>query len=300
MAPKYAYTAISNYVEGNVGNRIIEIYKHLDRFIGENGPVIEDIQQRTRIMDNLPFGKLKRSIIEDSLRNDLTSAKKGLAIYNRIYGRTDLYLGLMTSNFKLPEFLKNNNIPADQISYFQSELQLYWEATYGLHLNHLERCKIILDKLRNILYQEVKFLEKIPQESYLIAVDDNDILRALFQEERNTFWLLAQTAQMKTEETNQLKNIVKTQIQKTQVEVKAFANIVKSGVGKDIEASRTLLEKSIITLTYLIGALKIISEIPKTFKKKVLLNIFNRVTDEERLSNSGKVLLAEAIELLAS
>jgi len=82
--------------------------------------------------------------------------------------------------------------------------------------------------------------------------------------------------------------------------MKAFARIHKNNIGKDIQESRSLLEKAIITLTFLVGALKIISEIPKAFKKKTLLGIFNKVSNEERLSNSGQILIAEAIDLLAS
>lgn len=300
MALTYAYNAIPQFVENKVGTRIIQIYQHLATFIEETGPIIEDVYQRVQIIENLPLGKIKRNIIEDSLRNDLEEAKKSLATYNRIYGRTDLYLGLMTSNFRLPQYLQENNISPEQINYFQKELQIYWEATYGTHLDHLEKCKNALDKLRKILEQEVRYLETIPQEKYLTALEDSTKLRELFKEERETFWNLVKTAEMSPEQTNQVKSIVNAHIKKTRIQLIAFGKIVKTGTKEDIDQSRNQLEKAILILTYLIGALSIISEIPRTFKKKVLFNIFNRLSDEEKLSNTGKALLNEAIQTLAS
>lgn len=298
MAPTYAFNTISRYVEGNVGTRIIEIYKSLATFIEETGPIIEDIQQRSNIINNIPLGKLTKFLMENSFRDDLKQAKKGLSGYNRIYGKTDLYLGLMSSNFRLPEFLKMNGIPADQIEYFQKEVNVYWEITYGIHLDHLEKCKYLLDKLRLTLEKEVKLLETIPQDSYFLALEENSELFNLFQEERDTFWQLANTAQLKAEETNILKNLIQAQLKKLQVEMKALSTITKNGLEKDIKESKSRLEKLVITITYLLGALSIIIHLPNRIKKKVALNFFNRISDEERLSNTGKILVMQALELM--
>ncbi|KHO52751.1 MAG: hypothetical protein QT08_C0005G0013 [archaeon GW2011_AR17] len=70
MAPTYAFNTISKYVEGNVGTKIIEIYKSLAAFIEDTGPVIEDIQQRSNLISNIPFGKLTKSLMENSFRDD--------------------------------------------------------------------------------------------------------------------------------------------------------------------------------------------------------------------------------------
>jgi len=205
----------------------------------------------------------------------------------------------MSSNFRLPEFLKMNGIPADQIEYFQKEVSVYWEITYDIHLDHLEKCKYILDKLRLTLEKEVKLLETIPQDSYFLALEENSELFNLFKEERDTFWQLAETAQLKTEETNTLKNLIPAQVKKIQVEIKALSTIIKKGIEKDIKESKSRLEKLVITLTYLLGALSIIIQLPKTIKKKIALNFFNRISDEERLSNTGKALIYQALELIS-
>ena len=198
--PAYNYGLLTKFVEGNVQNRIKILYEHINEFIQYNAPILEDIQQRLNIINSIPFGKLKRSIIENGLRSDYEGSKKSLNIYNRAFGKVDLYLGLMTSNFKLPQFLIENNIPKEEIIFFQKELQLYWQETYGYHIDHLERCVKILDTLRRILEEEVKLLEKIPQETYLSALEESELLRELFQQERNAFWELVETAELQQQE----------------------------------------------------------------------------------------------------
>jgi len=77
------------------------------------------------------------------------------------------------------------------------------------------------------------------------------------------------------------------------------SDIIKKGIEKDIKESKSRLEKLVITLTYLLGALSIIIQLPKTIKKKIALNFFNRISDEERLSNTGKALIYQALELIS-
>ena len=90
--PAYNYGLITKFVEGNVQNRIKILYEHINEFIQYNAPILEDIQQRLNIINSIPFGKLKRSIIENGLRSDYEGSKKSLNIYNRAFGKVDLYL----------------------------------------------------------------------------------------------------------------------------------------------------------------------------------------------------------------
>src|SRR3989338_8714805 len=87
----YNYGLLAKFVEGNVQNRIKTLYEHINVFITSNGPILEDIKQRTNIIDNIPFGKIRKAVMENSLRNDLDGAKKSLSTYNRIFGRVDLW-----------------------------------------------------------------------------------------------------------------------------------------------------------------------------------------------------------------
>ncbi len=298
--PLYNYNLLTKFVEGNVQGRIQTLYQAINTFIEESGPILEDIQQRANIMNSIPFGKLKRAIIEDSLRGDYDGAKKGLSSYNRIFGKVDLYLGLMTSNYKLPQYLKENNVPAEQIVFFQKELQIYWEDTYGYHLNHLERCLKLLKQLRDILEEEVKLLEKIPGESYLTALEENEQLAELFQKEIQIFWEFVQTAQLQEQETNKLIASLNTQIKKVRIQMRAYTEIIRKGLGKDLLESKTNLERTLIALMFLLGAINLIISIPKTLKKKAITKFWGRFSSEERLSNEGKLLLAEATDLLTS
>lgn len=298
--PVYNYNLLARFVEGNVQGRIQKLYEEINSFIEGNAPILEDIQQRTNILNNIPFGKLNRAIIEDSLRNDYAGAKKGLGVYNRIFGKVDLYLGLMTSNYKLPQFLRENQIPQEQITFFQKELQIYWEDTYGYHLNHLELCLKLLKQLRDILEEEVKILERIPQQSYLSALQENERLSELFQKEIATFWQLVETAQFQEVEANKLASSLKAQIKKVRVQIGVYKEIIRKGVGKDFQESKTNLERALIALIFLIGAANLIKSIPQKLKKKGISKIFNFFSSEERLSNEGRILLAEATELLTS
>ena len=299
--PAYNQALLAKFVEGNVQTKIIQLYKNINVFIEENAPILEEIQQKLDNLNRTPFGKISRNLIELDIRVDLNGAKKGLSAYNRMFGRLDLYLGLMTSNFKLPQFLAENNVSPEQIRFFQQELRTYWEVVYGYHIDHLERCLKILDELRQTLQKEIEILETIPGQSYLEALDENEKIKTLFDLERAKFFELIETSKLQNEETSKIKALVSAQITKTQAMVKVLTARQKANLSKDLLESRTNLEKALITLIFLLGGLNILLSIPKNLKKRAFDKIWGKITsitDEERLSLEGKRLFEEAQELL--
>ncbi len=305
IAPKYSYDLISRYVEGRVNNRILLSYQHIDEFIKEFTPIIEGIHQRIVIVNKLPFEKINRPIIEDDLRESIKGAEQGLNAYNRAFGRIELYLGLITSNYNVPEFLEENGVPREQIQAFQEELRLYWAATYGVHVDKLTKMKDILDKLRKTLDQEIILMKKISKDKFFEGIENNALSIQLFEQERTLFWELVKESQTDPVLLNNLEAAVKTQIKKTRASmesaVKILGRTAKSGIQNEVDISKNNLEKSLVVLVFLSGALalgyRLNVELKKSAVKAAIFAPLRWITGRD-LFESSKILCDQVVEVL--
>jgi hypothetical protein len=297
--PSYPFHLIGVYVAGKVENRIWLIYNHVNNFLEENIPIVESIYVSVQALKSKPFRAITRKMMEDSLVRDRDTARKGLSAYNRAFGRVDLHLGLMTSNFKLKNFLIENGVPEEQVKYFQEEVRLHWAATYGKHVDRINILKELLDKLRATIQEEVRILEEIQDEKYLDAWSNDMHLHQLLEQERELLRELRNTMLFSSKEVKEVRQLLKTEVKK--VKAMLVANIKYRGkeAQGDWESRQTKLQKAVILLIYLIGYLSLAFSFPINMVKDKVSWVIEKMAGE-RLSHQAQNLIGEVAGLATS
>ena len=264
----YSDAAIARkFVEGNVQGRMYIIFDALRTFVDENGPIIEQINAQTILLDKQEFRAVLKMHIEDLFRKDAEGAKKSLATYNRIFGRIEHHLAMMSSNFQLPSFLAENGIDAQEIGVIQDAIRAYWNDTYGPIMQDIRTAKEKLDILRKMLDEEVKILESMPATSFFEGFEKSHELRNLFQQERSTFWELAKHLKASEKTFQTIDILFKIERRKIKEMILAYIRVIKKGMQTDWNETLSI-RKALLLLAYLLGAVNVFMNLKKLFVTK--------------------------------
>ena len=306
MAPNYAYGLVQRYVESKVGNNIVELYIRINRFIQENGPIIESIYRNLNILDSTIFGRISRNLMEDSIRKDLQGALEDQKSYQQICDDVGEQLFKMTERVDVEEFLKENgvsNLSKEQIGYFISEVKLYWAVTYGNHIERLYKVHMLLLQLKKELDDEVKLLQQLSNESFFDALQTNERLRKEFYEEKAIFLKIIDESRIQSDEVKQIEANLQAHIVKLRFQMEAYIKATKTMGGTayrdvyvDLASAQSDLQRAILSLGYLLGAFYIIIKIPSSMIMKKSSWGFGLIHKD--LSVTSQRLLSEATNLL--
>lgn len=267
---------VDAFVEGKVQNRFTLISLALKKFIDQESPIIEDVNARLNIFYKQPFGHIIPTEMEEKVRNDAESARKSLVNYNLTYGQVLHHLALASSNFNLPQFLQENGISLSEIPTFQVEVRQYWNQTYGLLVNRLSNIAVEMGQLASILQKQVDLLEKLPNASYFVGFSHQHELIELFHQERDLFWKIVHDTKLTKAEVKTVHNLYLSVRNKTKSMILAHLKLLKNSFTSEIKRSETELQKMLVILSYLLGALNLFLNIEKILigKASEALGIF--------------------------
>jgi hypothetical protein len=305
--PTYAYGLVENYVHTKIGDRIIQIYSRLNKFISDNGSILEKVYQNMRLLDSKVFGEITSSFIEKNIRQDLEQAEEGLLDYNDVFDSVGQKLFDMTDHEDISAFLAESNVPSSQIAFFRSELRLYWDATYGKTIERLARIHKLLEEIKATLEREVYLLRAISSQNFYEGFSSNMELRNLFLHEREVFYQILEQSKIPEDESKQLEALLLMQLEKVKIKTQAF-KALSLKVSKrmyqeayiDLATSKTELEKAVLMLSYILGAFRIMSTIPAGFilsKSKILRKT---IFGNRELSATSERAIKEAMTLTMS
>jgi hypothetical protein len=278
---------VDAFVEGKVQNRFTIISLALKKFIDQESPIIEDVNARLNIFSKQPFGHIIPAEMEEKVRNDAESARRSLINYNLTYGQVLHHLALASSNFNLPKFLQENGIPISEIQVFQEEVGQYWNQTYGLLVNRLSTVAIEMGLLASVLKKQVDLLEKIPNASYFVGFSHQHELIELFHQERDLFWKIAHDIKLTKTEVKTVHNLYISARNKTKSMILAHLKLLKNSFIDEVKRSETQLQKMLVVLSYLLGALNLFLNVEKNLigKASGALGIFTA----KKSINSGAI-----------
>ncbi|PIZ50671.1 hypothetical protein COY27_06170 [Candidatus Woesearchaeota archaeon CG_4_10_14_0_2_um_filter_33_13] len=274
---------IKSFAEGKVKNRFMTISQALREFIDHEAPIIEEVQVRLEVYRNKPVGALFRKNVEEYIRSDADAARKELTLYNRTFGRIDHHLAMISSNYTLLNFLEENGVSAAELNDFQAELRNYWDATYGKLVKKFSRIRDDMKKIRAILEQEVLLLEAMEKTSYFYGFDTQQEAIRLFQIERELFWKIVDEAKITKEDLKIVRDLFATQKSKTKEQIRSYLYFQKKGFTNEYEQAKNRTEKSLILLSYLLGAVNTYFSLKKylfLWGGKGILRVFKRKDDK--------------------
>ncbi len=298
----FDYALITKYVEGKAKNKFEALYEHLGEFLEQTAAILSDVDRRVKLVRIIPWEKMKRDILAKSVRGNLSGARAGLTAYNRMFGRVDLYLGLMSSEFNLPRFLKTNGVPATELPLFKKLLRQDWRFTYGTHIERFRAIHPLLDRLRKSLEAQVRYLEKMEHDTLFDALDDKEALGPLFEEEKKAFWELYKTCQITVEEVSKPQAALQAETKRMREALAAYKRSLESGLEKDRKMAKRRVEEAFILLTYFTGIVGLVSGVPINLLKGAKGRIFgflsNKILRGKKLSAEGIALQRQAFGFL--
>ena len=196
---------VINLVQGRVQQRFVELSKSLKNFVEVEAPIIERVHLYLEDFYKQSLGKVNPKQAAELFTRDKEEAMKSQAHYNRLFGTIDHHFAMMTSNFGLPQFLNEENIPAEQIPFIQNEIRVYWNSTYG---NLIDKFSSIKNKLKQLIKHidiQVKILKKVHHISYFDGLEETQTLITNFRAEREVFWQIVNESRINRTQYNEVK-----------------------------------------------------------------------------------------------
>ena len=285
--------ALDVYFKGKVERAILGVYKRLSYFIRKNGVILEDVNKRLEIIQAITFGKISEDFMHESLRADLVEAQKTMDLYNQTIKGIEFWLVNLNSSYDLGNFLRDNGVPVGDVNVYRKELDELWQFTYGRHLERFEKVQNLLLKMKVLLQQQIGMLNKVGETNFLKGFTENRRIYLNFKDERKTFWELAKIAQVTTTEINETKQALKRRIIKADAKLKALKGIMAKDYEVDLQ-DRTIVERQVVKLNYLLGSLALIKEIPDDMKQKSMKSgwqwLMGANKEDRELTSTGLML----------
>tara|TARA_Y100000310_G_C20528774_1_gene737410 strand:+ start:154 stop:1089 length:936 start_codon:yes stop_codon:yes gene_type:complete len=281
------------FVEHKGQKYIPLMFQELEKFIRENGPIIEDIHQRIKIRNVTQFGKLTGDILEKGLRYELKDAQNGLAIYKNTIEKISGYLTVMLdSNYSAQQFLKDQyGISVEYSSLFAKDLKLQWSATYGLLL---DRLKIIVGKIavmhRYLEMQVELYLKLETPNSFIHAIHEEEEIQKIFRMERDAYKRVVNLTKLSTHEVGQIRNVMAAQAHHLKEMLITHLQIIKSGSKDELAASEDRIEKALVVFGFVVRAAVVGTNISSIVVGKTLSHAKERL---ELMSRSSGSLLTK-------
>ena len=298
--PDYHFSVVVYYVEQKVAKNLLEIYQAISGFVVKTQPIISDVFQRLKMMESLPFGKMKSYVLRNSVRDDLSEAQGCLNLYENTCAKVQGHLDAMSSRMNIEDFLKeygivDDNLPS-QIRMFRKEVELEWTASYGPIIDKLERASKYLHHMKDLLIKEVEILSDLPNHNMFEGVERNQDVWEMFLAERETFLELQKVVKFSNEERNLFVQKMEYQIEQTRVAYRALINIVDKNLQEDLTNAENNLRKAMVLLEYQLGIAFFLQALPKIFLVKAAGGFFNFFNRDKNLTNSALTMREKVLD----
>jgi hypothetical protein len=250
------------FVEGKAPRRFIELSEELTKFLNLYQPILEDVYNAIKEMEDMKLGKIDPDKLIQDLENDLRNADEGLVDYNKIFDRVNSDIIIIMSNYDLKAFLTEalagDRISGDDLADLERAADVYWNDTYGYLTARWAVVWKKLRELRDVLQQEVDLLTRIPNATYRVAMKENQDLRKLFTQERDKFYeivhLFADTQDRFLSQTRSKFEIALKQQRQVLI---AKRRTLNATYHEKMASTKNEMVKGFIILSYLAGAYKI-------------------------------------------
>tara|TARA_Y100000310_G_scaffold248747_1_gene254679 strand:+ start:7558 stop:8553 length:996 start_codon:yes stop_codon:yes gene_type:complete len=288
------------FVDGKIQDRFTRMAEAVQKFIDEVGPELQNLSLVITQLYDEPLRDVKALNVQDVFRQDLSSAKKFLSIYNRLFGTLDHNLALMASNFGLPEFLETNGCSRDMIGYIQKCVGKYWNQTYGTLIKKFSTIKADIDDMRVSLTKQMEIMEALGRVNYYEGLQKSADVKTWFDKEKSIFFeRLVVHAKVDDAELQKVRATYIRSKEKLRGSIISILKNSREDFASDWGSHQGKLAKSIIATTYLVGFYK---QLRLTRKKwtargigKTLRLIRSKLSGEDKeLSATGDKLSASS------
>jgi hypothetical protein len=207
--------------------------------------------------------------IVDYLHRDTASAEEARQQFARLFSILDHNMAMMTSNYNLYAFLREQKISSNEINEIQAELREYWKTTYGRMLDAFWEIKEALGDAMKLLKQEIELHQRIERDVYEDWFKDVQKLTELFLEERRIFYdRIVKGFFSITETIPHAQAWVKSQKIKLQTAMHAFIIVANQHYEQEVEQARSILGRSAIQMMYGLTFLMMVYGAKKTVVKE--------------------------------
>ena len=258
---------LNEYFGGKMNRAIYGVHKRLAFFIRKSSVIIEDVHERVKMMGKMEFGKITKEFMEASLRDDMQEAGKSLNHYDRTYRSIEFWLTNLNSSYNLGKFLRDNGVPPGNVYIQAQTLKDLWRVSYGKHLERFEKIKSLLLEMRAELAFQIKTLGLVEKTNFLEGISEHSQINESFERERALFWELVKISKVTRVEQRKLSNALGAEITKAQAIIQAKRGIMNRDFNTDMK-DRNLMERQVVRLTYTLGAVALIADIPDEMIKK--------------------------------
>jgi len=259
------------FVTGKAQDHFIGLAERINEFIGKSAPILEAVYVATMAFDKRPFFSVRSKDVVVVYRTDLQSTEQALEVYDQLIVASDYHLEMATSRHGLADFLTMNGIPPVAIPYFEEQLRASWDKTYGLMARKFTRMREILFELRDLLHKQIDALRSLGQDNYLTAFDSSHDLVRYFLLERDIFYnKLVREWLQDGGELDGLRALYSSHKLRIKESLRAYIGLHGTNFKAKWGASRGVLQKSLLTSIYALGALHLALNlnIRKTVLKK--------------------------------
>ncbi len=283
------------FIDGNVQKHILYTFQVLNNFVKKFGPEIERIHLEFSFFSNRPFISIKKDDILNYINIDIKSARSALLWYRNTMNVVENRLVLMTSNFGLFDFLRENGIPISDVGEVQGLINNYWNITYAPLIGKLNMAYLYLQELNRLLNEQIKLAEELTKLNYFDGFEKLENLAKLFEEERIKFWNLSKIIEISKSDFIQVNNLYNSELKKLKYVAKAYIDLLRGTLGADIKNSRGGVKKGVIVLMYVAGAAFLYSNLKNTLIRNTAQGVLKRLlgifkTKDTNISQTTKKL----------
>lgn len=289
-------------VEGEAQERVEYIFEHLSMFITKLHPIIEDVHYRLKKLDDTTYKNLHRENVEAEWREDISSARKGIADYKETLGFMEGHIREMEPGFGLELFLAENGIKDVYIAQFKNEVGEYWKDTYGIIFSRLVEIRDALIVLHEQLLKQVAILENIGTTTYIEGFAEMEEMQKCFENERKAFQKLMGLVLAASDNTTVAKLKSSLRMKKAAARI-AVQQLLKHKLEllRDERGKINAVVAAIMTVVLAMGALSFVLAFKKNLiKKGITISIGKYLdrTNRAKLRDISNDLVGE-VEALA-
>jgi len=288
----YLKEAALGFVDGNVQKQILYTFQVLDKFVKRFGPELEEVNAEFILLGKKQLVNINKKDIMNFTLRDLKQGKQALQWYSVIMNALGNRIALLSSNYGLFEFLREANISPQYLTDVQNEINAYWKITYLPLVLKLKLIFANLQVLNQVLEQQIKILEHLPQSDYYQGLDDWNEITRLFEIERTTFWELVKNLEVSKKEFGDTTLLFSVELEKLKQLARAHLKLLKFGLKEEIVTSEGNLRKSLVIFLYVAGATLLYFNLKNIIFKEGLKGLFGflKSKKENNISNVANKL----------
>jgi hypothetical protein len=330
IGQQYDYFLVMQFVDTRFNQRRNNIYRAFEAFFGKFGPILEEVRISLDTLGGKAYRLVNSQYLKTSIEHDVRYAQKSLAFYEDSFRDVHEQLEALHRGEGAKEFLAKQGIDVDrlpeQVNMFLEEIGYYWEGTYGISVDKLERARGLLAKMVFLLkaqINELKVLGGIPDENgkvreivpYVEGFDRSKKLRELFDSEYKAFYDMKAILMFSKKEKAKVMVLYNISIEKARDALSVYREFLNKSHGilmgsidkkfqkeelnsAEVKNIKKMLMKSAMTLFYMGGFVALITNFEYNESRNVIDKILGGILGKKDMDPVAIKLYNETLDAL--